>query len=107
MRSWWVDPKRARHAVAYYDVEPAQLSSMLQSRREPLRSAALLAAHPKARARLMYGGVFWHRRHAEALLLTRGDQPRADDVLREAHGLCVQLEATPLLAAVRSLATGW
>jgi len=67
-----VDPRWARHAVAYFDVAPAELSEMVRQRQQPLRSAAMLAAHPRARARLLYGGVFWHRRHAEALLAVAG-----------------------------------
>lgn len=67
-----VDPRWARHAVAYYDVTPADLRTMVEQRREPLRSAAVLAQHPRARARLTVGGLFWHRRQAEALLAVAG-----------------------------------
>jgi GT2 family glycosyltransferase len=63
-----VDPVWARHAVSYYDVAVHPLAEMVQ-RRQPNRSvSALLAAHPRARARLLVGGIFWHRRHAEAML---------------------------------------
>lgn len=67
-----VDPKWARHAVAYYDVSPAALATLVEARREPMRTAAVLAQHPRARARLLFGGLFGHRRQAEALLAVAG-----------------------------------
>lgn len=67
-----VDPKWARHAVAYYDVAPADLATLVEQRREPLRAAAVLAQHPRARARLLLGGWFTRRSQAEALLAVAG-----------------------------------
>jgi hypothetical protein len=66
------DPYGARHAVAFYDVTAASASQILAQRRQPLAAQPLLVAHPRAKARLLFGGVFWHRRHAELLLLAAG-----------------------------------
>jgi hypothetical protein len=67
-----VEPKWARHAVAYYDVTAVDLATLVEQRREPMRSAAVLGQHPRARARLLLGGLFGHRRQAEAVLAVAG-----------------------------------
>lgn len=61
-----VDPFWARHAVAYFPVAPDRLED---SRARVKAISTVLAEHPRARARLMPGGLFWHRHQAEALLL--------------------------------------
>jgi hypothetical protein len=61
-----VGPHWARHAVVYLRV----VSSRLRDNRDRVRAiSAVLADHPRARARLMPGGLFWHRYQPEALLL--------------------------------------
>lgn len=67
-----VDPFWARHAVAFYDVDAHGLPQMLAARRRVEPMLDLLAEHPRARARLLVGGVLWHRRQLEVLLAVTG-----------------------------------
>ncbi|MBW8792213.1 MAG: glycosyltransferase [Streptomyces sp.] len=63
-----VDPFRTREAVAF-----VPLDEQPQDRVARVRAASrVLADHPRARARLLLGGVFWQRRHLEAALLVLG-----------------------------------
>jgi len=64
-----VDPVWARHAVVYHPVAP---SSLLESRARVRRISTVLAEHPRARGRLLLGGVLWHRYQVTVLLLLAG-----------------------------------
>jgi hypothetical protein len=64
-----VDRHWARHAVAFFDVEPVDLADMVRARAGGLSALPVLNERPRAKARLLFGGVFFHRRNAEAMLL--------------------------------------
>jgi hypothetical protein len=59
----------ARHAVAYHDVVETVPAHYTDSVR---RMSKVLADHPRARARLLQGGILWHRRQTELLALILG-----------------------------------
>lgn len=67
-----VDHHLARHVVAFHDVDETDLTSMLAARGAARDSIDALAGYPRARARLLVGGVFWHRRNVEALVAAAG-----------------------------------
>ena len=67
-----VDHFLARHVVAFHDVDETDLSTMLAERGAVHTTLDTLASYPRARARLLVGGVFWHRRNVEVLLAAAG-----------------------------------
>lgn len=68
-----VDLYGARHVVAYETIDETPLATLAAGRfAHGAEEMETLAEHPRARARLLLGGVFWHRRHAEALLAAAG-----------------------------------
>lgn len=66
------DPFLARHAMALSDVEPTDLPTMLTLHRNALPALRVLSDHPRARARLLVGGVGWQLRHVEVLVAAAG-----------------------------------
>jgi hypothetical protein len=67
-----VDPFWARHAVAYTDVIEQSVADMVAASRRSASAVTVLDEHPRARARMMPGGVLWHRRQVEVLLALAG-----------------------------------
>ena len=66
------DPMWARHAVAYTDVVEQTVPEMLAASRRSASAVTVLDEHPRARARMMPGGLLWHRRQVEILLALAG-----------------------------------
>jgi hypothetical protein len=64
-----VDPVWARHAVVFHPVDRTGLGT---SRARIQTITAVLAEHPRARGRLLLGGVLWHRYQVTVLLLLAG-----------------------------------
>lgn len=67
-----VDPFWARHAVVYTDVTEQTVPEMMAASRRSASTVTVLAEHPRARARMLLGGVLWHRRQVEVLLALAG-----------------------------------
>jgi hypothetical protein len=67
-----VDPVWARHAVVYTDVAEQTVADMMAASEHAASSVTVLDEHPRARARLLLGGVLWHRRQVEVLLALAG-----------------------------------
>jgi hypothetical protein len=66
------DPMWARHAVVYTDVTEQSVTDMLAASRHSASTVTVLDEHPRARARMLFGGVLWHRRQVEVLLALAG-----------------------------------
>jgi hypothetical protein len=66
------EPFWARHAVVYADVTDRTLGEMLGASRRAAETVRVLDEHPRARGRMLLGGLLWHRRQAEALLALAG-----------------------------------
>jgi hypothetical protein len=67
-----VDPVWARHAVVYTDVVEQTVADMMASSEHAASTVTVLDEHPRARARMLLGGVLWHRRQVEVLLALAG-----------------------------------
>lgn len=67
-----VDPMWARHAVVYSDVAEQSVPDMVAASRRAASTVTVLDEHPRARARMLPGGVLWHRRQIEVILAVAG-----------------------------------
>jgi len=67
-----VDPVWARHAVVYTDVVEQTVADMMATSEHAASTVTVLDEHPRARARMLLGGVLWHRRQVEVLLALAG-----------------------------------
>ena len=67
-----VDPVWARHAVVFTDVVEQTVADMMATSERVASSVTVLDEHPRARARMLLGGVLWHRRQIEVLLAMTG-----------------------------------
>jgi hypothetical protein len=66
------DPVWARHAVVYTDVAEQGVADMIAASQRSASTVTVLDEHPRARARMLLGGVLWHRRQVEVLLAVAG-----------------------------------
>ena len=67
-----VDPMWARHAVVFTDVVEQSVADMMAASEHSASTVTVLDEHPRARARILLGGVLWHRRQVEVVLALAG-----------------------------------